>query len=119
MERRKHPRVKSRHRISVVRLPEEREETISASADWYYTFDISKGGIRFVSDEAIPAMTRLRIDLIRLSPRDRIILSGVVRWSAKHDNKGKYHVGVELLSSDPRCGESWSRYVQSKMQHSS
>ena len=116
IERRKYPRIRARNRISVIARAENQEKVGRSQADWLYTVDISKGGLRFATDRRMKKNERLRIDMIRRNPGESISLCGVVRWVQHVDDSAEYHVGVEFVEGDDRSLKAWHEHVERKLE---
>jgi c-di-GMP-binding flagellar brake protein YcgR len=61
-----------------------------------FTYDLSTGGARVVTKDALAvgALINIRIDLAR--SRESVILAGEVRWARFNGQAGLYELGVEF-----------------------
>lgn len=64
---------------------------------FYPVFDISRGGLRFLSLESLKANTKVSLMLVIPEEKDPLTITGSVRWLSLNPEKSyKYQVGVQF-----------------------
>lgn len=64
--------------------------------DFYPLFDISRGGLRFLSHDRMPVGTRVTIKIVQ-PEEEPLVMEGTVIWSGLHDGKSyKCEIGIQF-----------------------
>ena len=76
-------------------------------------FDISRGGLRFVSDILLKADVKLTVRVTIPGGDNPLILHGKVRWVDVHPGKSyKYQIGVQFAPYGKNKGENDSEALR-------
>lgn len=60
------------------------------------TFDISRDGIGFLSDHAIPVHEKVAIELALKPDGEPVLVVGEVKWVHKLSDSGQYRIGLSF-----------------------
>ncbi|MFH1202298.1 MAG: PilZ domain-containing protein [Candidatus Omnitrophota bacterium] len=75
------------------------------------TSDFSLGGLKFASDEFIPAQTEFIIDMFLAELTKSLNVTGKVVWSQRFPYSNRYYSGVKFTEISPENKNCISEYV--------
>jgi len=111
-ERRKHPRIETRHAVSVKVLMAVSGEEPTERRFSCTTHDLSLSGLRLISETELAAGVTLELSVQIAELPNEFLHRGQVRWSRRDEATGKYHVGVEFTLSSLRTRQLWKKYLE-------
>jgi len=113
-ERRHHPRLEDKRRVSCALIPERPEpgeglRTLSAEAK-----ELARDGIQIRTFTPILENSFVRVDVpaIGHSSRKAFSLSGIVRWCKRLPGEDRYSAGIEFMDFADEDRQQWVEYVQ-------
>ena len=115
-ERRKYRRVDDDLGIAVNVVSESGEMAPHREIAFHMTRDISRYGLRFQHDHALPLNTRLKIHVAVKLPTNTITHVGRVRWVREERGFQPYSIGVEFTDTPEADMAIWQHYVDHRVQ---
>ena len=92
-----------RHGRQLCLVPVESKE--GTAFDKVQTIDISRGGIGFLSKQAIPLNEQIAVEIELAPDADPVLVVGRVQWVRKVSDSDNYRIGikfVDILMADYR-----------------
>ncbi len=70
------------------------------------TIDISRGGIGFVSGQALPLRKKIAVELLLTQDADPVLVMGEVRWVRPIAKTNLYRIGMKFVKSVAEGGRT-------------
>lgn len=80
------------------------------------TINISAHGLQVTLDFEVLVESEIALWINHDTDEDRILISGIVRWTSKTSNENKYLVGIEL---DESCVEDMTQWLDNHPENAS
>lgn len=91
-------------------LPIHYDSSSDAASGSTLTHDISEGGVSMLSEEFIPRLSRMSMQ-INLMPNKLVAATGEVKWAQRIAHSYRYQVGLEFKEMSNDVRRSISEYV--------
>ena len=110
-EKRRDLRINEENRVKI-RLASKDDEYPDRKLSFHMTKDLSKRGIKILSNTFLPVNRTLRVELSVLNPPRMISALGKIRWIKSRYTDDMYEIGIEFVDMTPENIKILQEHIQ-------